>query len=594
MKLAERLSIQPNGNETELVSQRTENFKIFQSAGQRHISGSVAKIHYKDDPFSTTEQLKEIDLDLVATPQVEIAHDYEMTQNGHQLFLTGSTLKFQRAGEWVEMSPTAIYFENATEKHFISNFIDSMPIIDNDKNQIIWVGAFGKGIDFAYNISPDKLFKTVIIHSLENLPKPTISEKGLKLTIEMSWKTSVSSNFTTQKSTITSNTAFKDTQARDLWFFQVPRAWDSTGEYDINEEFKITDKSLFISVPYEFFITSIFPIYLDTAITQERVPNSLNDAHMRGSTWPGQGGANPLYSDALGTVNIGWGTIVNTSTRFVRCMGIIFDNIPIAKLTGIHVISAAVQLNVATNNATPTTRCYGAAVDSCADWADTTNITTGNPGVRTRTTAYDSLATTATGWNSWDAMAAAVEEILGRANWALNNEMGFIFANNHTTDPSTDEGIEAYTYDNGSAYAAKLDITYSYLATVTTQNCTDVAITTATGNGNITAIGGENSTRRGVCYMVGTSGDPTTANSVFYADGSFGTGAYTQAMTGLTGGTGYRVRAYTVNSAGTSYGATVQLTTSPATSVATVEGLAIASVASGEGLASPGTWEGLA
>lgn len=61
--------------------------------------------------------------------------------------------------------------------------------------------------------------------------------------------------------------------------------------------------------------------------------------------------------------------------------------------------------------------------------------------------------------------------------------------------------------------------------------------------------------------MTGTSGDPTTANSVVYDDGSFGTGVFTKAITSLTGGTGYRVRAYSVNSAGTGYGTTVQLTT---------------------------------
>ena len=97
--------------------------------------------------------------------------------------------------------------------------------------------------------------------------------------------------------------------------------------------------------------------------------------------------------------------------------------------------------------------------------------------------------------------------------------------------------------------------------TVTTQSATNVAQTSCTGNGNITATGGENCTRRGFCYKVGTSGDPTTSDSVAYDDGSFGTGAFTKSITGLTPNTSYRVRAYAVNSAGTSYGTTVQVTT---------------------------------
>lgn len=99
------------------------------------------------------------------------------------------------------------------------------------------------------------------------------------------------------------------------------------------------------------------------------------------------------------------------------------------------------------------------------------------------------------------------------------------------------------------------------IPTVTTQACTDVEETTATGNGNITATGGQNCSRRGFCYMEGTEGDPTTSDSTAYDDGSFGTGAYTKGLTGLSPGTNYRVRAYAINSAGTGYGATVQLLT---------------------------------
>ncbi|MBA7604395.1 hypothetical protein ES703_11515 [subsurface metagenome] len=100
--------------------------------------------------------------------------------------------------------------------------------------------------------------------------------------------------------------------------------------------------------------------------------------------------------------------------------------------------------------------------------------------------------------------------------------------------------------------------------TVTTQAVSSIEETTATGNGTITATGGINCTRRGFCYKVGTTGDPTTANFVAYNDGSFGTGAYTKGLTGLSPGTNYRVRAYAVNPIGTRYGTTVQILTKPA------------------------------
>ncbi|GAG78422.1 unnamed protein product, partial [marine sediment metagenome] len=89
--------------------------------------------------------------------------------------------------------------------------------------------------------------------------------------------------------------------------------------------------------------------------------------------------------------------------------------------------------------------------------------------------------------------------------------------------------------------------------------------------GNITDIGYANATIRGFCYMEGTSGNPTIANSNVYDTGSFGVGAYTKGITGLSPGTNYRVRAYAINVAGTGYGDTVQLITTSSPVVVTNE-----------------------
>jgi hypothetical protein len=96
--------------------------------------------------------------------------------------------------------------------------------------------------------------------------------------------------------------------------------------------------------------------------------------------------------------------------------------------------------------------------------------------------------------------------------------------------------------------------------TVTNGSPYDVTATGATVNANITNTGGVNPTERGLVYLSGDTGDPTTANSKFSETGSFGTGAFTESMTGLTDGGQYRVRAYAINTEGTGYGTTVQLT----------------------------------
>jgi hypothetical protein len=132
--------------------------------------------------------------------------------------------------------------------------------------------------------------------------------------------------------------------------------------------------------------------------------------------------------------------------------------------------------------------------------------------------------------------------------------------------PGTDYRVRAFAINAAGApwgWGTTVQVTTPaiILPTITTQAATDIAGTSITGNGNITATGGANATRRGFCFKPGISRDPTIADSVVYDDGSFGTGAFTKSITGLSSITNYRVRAYAVNSAGISYGTTVQVTT---------------------------------
>ena len=164
-------------------------------------------------------------------------------------------------------------------------------------------------------------------------------------------------------------------------------------------------------------------------------------------------------------------------------------------------------------------------------------------------------------WNEITFNASGLSAIIAKKN----DTFKMVLISKEDYDGSQPAASEYSLFRSSSTVGSEpyLSITYTTTVapTVTTQAASDVAATSCTGNGNITNTGGENCTRRGFCYKVGTSGDPTTADSVAYDDGSYGTGAYTKAITGLTGGTGYRIRAYAVNSAGTGYGDTVQITT---------------------------------
>ncbi len=105
-----------------------------------------------------------------------------------------------------------------------------------------------------------------------------------------------------------------------------------------------------------------------------------------------------------------------------------------------------------------------------------------------------------------------------------------------------------------------IEVNYITTPTVTTQAVTLIEETTATGNGNITSTGGEDCSSRGVEYDI-DSGAPY-ANSATDA-GSFGTGAFTKAISSLTKGELYYLRAKATNSVGTGYGSEVTFLTKP-------------------------------
>jgi hypothetical protein len=110
----------------------------------------------------------------------------------------------------------------------------------------------------------------------------------------------------------------------------------------------------------------------------------------------------------------------------------------------------------------------------------------------------------------------------------------------------------------GTVYGEELTFTTKpILATVTTDEATDVEGTTATTGGEVTADGGAAVTAKGVVY--GTSPAPTIAGNKT-TDGD-GVGAFVSSLTGLSGLTTYYARAYATNSAGTAYGNEITFTT---------------------------------
>jgi predicted outer membrane repeat protein len=106
------------------------------------------------------------------------------------------------------------------------------------------------------------------------------------------------------------------------------------------------------------------------------------------------------------------------------------------------------------------------------------------------------------------------------------------------------------------------------IATLTTNDITDITLTTTTSGGNISSDGGDAVTARGVCWS--TSALPTIADS-YTVDGD-GTGEFISSITGLARNTTYYVRAYATNSTGTYYGEQISFATKPFENGAGIDG----------------------
>ena len=126
--------------------------------------------------------------------------------------------------------------------------------------------------------------------------------------------------------------------------------------------------------------------------------------------------------------------------------------------------------------------------------------------------------------------------------------------------PGTIYYFKAYATNSvGTSYGSILNFTTSVGApTVTTQAAAAVEENTATGRGNITAIGVANPTVRGFKYGLTQMDNWSVSES-----GYFGTGTYNLGLTGLSPGTLYYIRAFATNSGGTDYGSYENFRTKP-------------------------------
>lgn len=134
----------------------------------------------------------------------------------------------------------------------------------------------------------------------------------------------------------------------------------------------------------------------------------------------------------------------------------------------------------------------------------------------------------------------------------------------YTSIGTTDVSLEA-ARDAAGLSAGQVAMTQFYnlsdvvVPTVATNASSSVTASSMTINGNVTNAGGGTISERG--FYFGTSTN-ATSNTKYTVSGT--TGGFSRSMTGLSGGTTYRVFAFATNEAGTTIGSMVtQATATP-------------------------------
>jgi hypothetical protein len=134
--------------------------------------------------------------------------------------------------------------------------------------------------------------------------------------------------------------------------------------------------------------------------------------------------------------------------------GFIFDNVSIPH--GATITSANISSYVfSTSFDDANVKIYGNDLDNANNFTTEADVTS-----RICTTAYTSWVSNSlgTGWKTSPNISTVIQEIVDRASWTKGNSLGIIVKGNSNTS----KYLYVYSYNNGAAYGAKLNVSYTF------------------------------------------------------------------------------------------------------------------------------------
>lgn len=493
--------------EGEQEIQRTRSAKKFlvqrfeDGRTQYRIGASIGPIHYNEDVLDASGDWHEIDLDLL--PVTGQGWRWECTTNGYEVRVWNRyglwapyTACFLRAGQWVRMSPLALCYENsAGERQVISRPVTGITgVVDNEAHTITWVGCFGAGIDFKYNLAPDKFFKTVTVNSLDALPLPTIAEGGLRLTVLMalSWSGQAGNGFGAEQDLTVLPSAepedaadeelpdfsafsvLRPEDARESLWLQTPRSWDAEGA-DIPMQYQLRRYGSKVIGAFSVAAADLegrtFPVCVDTAITEEQVGASTDDGTTRDSTWP-------VDSSPVGVTLTGNTMAIGYSSYSYHMGHWRFQTVPIPK--GATIDSASIKLlNAVAINDSASWTVGAEDIDNAATFDASTHN-----GYHCYTNSTTATATWSIGnwanstWYESSSLSGCVEEVVARASWASDNAL-VLFAYPASSSETKYRSVRQWDTP-GNVSGAKFNCTYTVAGTTYYVTLSETATATET------------------------------------------------------------------------------------------------------------------
>lgn len=403
------------------------------------IGGGIGPTRYRLDPWSD-ERLKPIDMTLQAVKGK--AWHLACETAGHQfraynelpvgrlgLIKRRYVGEFRRAGAWYRMAPLALYWQNNRTRRLVATPTAGIEAVTDETGSVWWPGAFGTGIDFGYQRSPDGCRKVLRLKGRPEKPA-LMSTDGLRLVLALGvctggaapaasslrdlWVPELPDAFslTGEGTAVAQPGRFAALRAdgREAYWLQEPEAWDDAEEPrrwtpGLTLERRGDYSLVLVSIAWDDLLTAQYPLCIDAAISEEQVGASSDDACDNGTQ-----------------CKTNEASVYFTTSAGIHTTGMRFTTVPIP--AGATIDSATLSVYPDTSD-DPNCDIY------CNDVDDATTFDTKTqwPSSKTKTTAKatwraDNIGTD--GFKTSCSVSAPVQEVVDRAGWATGNSLSFL------------------------------------------------------------------------------------------------------------------------------------------------------------------------